>query len=335
MFQSDDIEGISDFLALVKKGEPWTIPTERLIRLNGNQKRGRYVNESINRRLEELGLVCKPSIENADFYGSVVVSDPRDDLPEHMDTAALPLSAFPSEFGDLIYCGPDMPLPKVLSLLIMQDISQLPVLSSDKRTVRGVVTWRSIGEAATSSYQASGAKAKDVMINAGHIASSSDDFLDLVDAIIEQEYILYRTPSGEVNGIVTASDLARAFEGTAGLYIKLQELENRIRILLDRSPIPKLKCHLEPKRRNKKNFRGASDMMFGEYIAALKDPEIWNSTRITFDQEHLVAQLEKVREVRNDVMHFATSSTKLGGDNSENDTIVTKALRLFRAVPLT
>lgn len=330
-FDSEDIERIGDFFALVKKGVPWRIPTERLLRLNGNYKRGKYVTKTINEKLKSFGLVCKPTIENADYYGYVVISDPRDELAVQEEVASLPLSAFPSEFNDLISSGPDMALSKVQTLMISNDISQIPVLSNDKKTLRGVVTWKSI---ARNVANKGGAVAKDVMAKAGHVASSDDDFLELVDTIIEQEYVLYRVPDGRVNGIVTASDLAQAFDGTAGIYIKLQELENRIRILLDKVSLPQLREHLEPRRRDMENFRGASDMMFGEYLSALRDPNVWVLTGIHFDQDSCLKLLGKVKDIRNGVMHFATRGDDEEQGGLDEDRAVLMALRILREVPL-
>lgn len=330
-FESNEIERIGDFFAKVKKGQPWKIPTERLLRLNGNYKRGKFVTKTINEKLKSFGLVCKPTIENADYYGYVVVSDPRDELVVQEEVASLPLSAFPSEFGDLISSGPDMPLNKLQTLMIGNDISQLPVLSGDKKTLRGVITWKSIARKAGNS---SDLTAKDVMGKSGHVASSDDDFLELVDTIIDQEYVLYRVPDGRVNGIVTASDLAQAFDGTAGIYIKLQELENRIRILLDKATLPQLREHLEPRRRGMEKFRGATDMMFGEYLSALKDPEVWDATGIHFDQDSCLKMLGEVKDIRNGVMHFATRGDDKEQAGLDEDRAVLKALRILREIPL-
>jgi len=328
MYEAPDMGGLNDFLALVKKGSPWRIPTERLLRLNGNSRRGRNVTEAINEKLKNRGLVCKPPIENADYYGHVFVSDPRDELPEPEDVASLPVSAFSGGGPYLISCGQEMAARKIQTMMIRDDISQIPVLSSDKKNLYGVVTWKSIAL-----YQGvlDDAKATDVMGPQSHVAYSSDDFLDLVPTIIEREFVLYRAPDGRVDGIVTASDLALAFNGTAGIFIQLQEVESRLRILLDRSPVPHLRKSLDPKRRGMKSFRGAIDMTFGEYLQALADDDIWKSTAIAFDREVCLDMLAKVREVRNGVMHFSSADDTT--DSSDADT-VNQALRILRSTPL-
>lgn len=330
MYDSPEIGNLNDFLALVRRGAPWRISTERLIRLNGNSKRGKIVNQNINEKLKSRGLVCKPAVENADYYGHVFISDPRDELPEPETVASLPISAFRGDWT-LVSCGPDMPAKKTQTFMISDDLSQIPVLSQDKKTLYGVVTWRSIAQ-----YRGNleSAKAKDVMGPRSHVASSSDDFLDLVETIIAQEFVLYRAPDGCVDGIVTASDLAQAFDGTAGIYIQLQELESRLRILLDKSPIPKLREYLEPRRKEMSNFRGATDMMFGEYLAALGDKQIWNTTRIELDQGVCLNLLKKVRDVRNGVMHFSSGPDDETDLESSNKHAVTRALRILRATPL-
>jgi len=329
MYASEDIRRLSDFLSLVKKGSAWKIPTQRLIALTGNTRRGKYINQSINDQLKSHGLVCNPEIENADYYGNVIVSDPRDELGERNDVVSLPISAFPSEFENLISCGPEMEIKKVRTLMISLDISQLPVLSSNKKSALGVVTWRSLAEC---QVDLNSAKASDAMANPGHIASSGDDFLNLVDSIIAQEYMLYSIPDGRINGIVTASDLAKAFDGTASLYIQLQELESRLRMLLDRSPIPSLQKHLDPKRQSMKSFRGASDMMFGEYIEALKDPEIWAATGLRVDQESCLKLFSDAKDVRNGVMHFSSSSGNETESEHDDNIAVIKALRILRSI---
>lgn len=331
MFNSNDYQSVLDFLGLVKHGAPWSIDTELLLALNGNTKRGKYVIQTIDGLLRSQGLICTPSIENADYYGAVVVSDPRDRLPRRGEALSLPLSAFPSEFGGLIYFTKNAKVSKIKAKMVSYDISQIPILSNDLKHVLGVVTWRSLALAAE---KAGDVSASEVMSPPGHVATSRDDFLDLVHTIIEQEYVLFRVPDGTVKGIVTASDLASAFNGTAGIYVRLQELESRIRVLLDRSSIPDLQQCLEPRRRDMAGFRGANDMMFGEYLSALKNEKVWKATGIEFDQETCLKLLEAAKDVRNGVMHFSSGDD--GDNKSEGDphNAVLRALRIMRAVPL-
>ena len=50
--------------------------------------------------------------------------------------------------------------------------------------------------------------------------------------------------------------------------------------------------------------KSISDLSFGGYIRLLQRPEVWTKVSLNIDQASLTAQLEDVRQIRNDVMHF-------------------------------
>src|SRR5690606_7774192 len=133
------------------------------------------------------------------------------------------------------------------------------------------------------------------------VAESSADLIDLVPRIIEDEFIYYRDPSGAIVGILTASDLAGAFQLNAGPYIRVGEIEARIRQILDKLPLPTLRKFL--KDQDVADFNGASDMTFGEHVKTLGDEKVWTSLDLPFDQGACVNTLEKVRVVRDAIMH--------------------------------
>ena len=47
-----------------------------------------------------------------------------------------------------------------------------------------------------------------------------------------------------------------------------------------------------------------SDLNFGAYVRLLENPERWAKLGLSIDRSVFVQQLEKVRAIRNDVMHF-------------------------------
>jgi hypothetical protein len=47
-----------------------------------------------------------------------------------------------------------------------------------------------------------------------------------------------------------------------------------------------------------------TDLTFGEYIRLIESEENWKKLKIEIDRVTFIAQLNRVREVRNDVMHF-------------------------------
>jgi hypothetical protein len=47
-----------------------------------------------------------------------------------------------------------------------------------------------------------------------------------------------------------------------------------------------------------------ANLMFGEYVKILQDPILWRKLNLTIDREAFCGELDLVRKIRNDVMHF-------------------------------
>lgn len=46
------------------------------------------------------------------------------------------------------------------------------------------------------------------------------------------------------------------------------------------------------------------DLTFGDYIRIIEKPEHWDRLKLSIERSHFIKQLDKVREIRNDIMHF-------------------------------
>ena len=53
-----------------------------------------------------------------------------------------------------------------------------------------------------------------------------------------------------------------------------------------------------------RTVESAADLTFGEYRRLLEDPNRWSLLCLQLDRGVFIQLLEKVRETRNDVMHF-------------------------------
>ncbi len=47
-----------------------------------------------------------------------------------------------------------------------------------------------------------------------------------------------------------------------------------------------------------------ADLTLGEYLRLLQEPKRWGKLGIKLDREKFTAELDAVRDIRNDVMHF-------------------------------
>ncbi|RLD55352.1 MAG: CBS domain-containing protein, partial [Bacteroidetes bacterium] len=46
------------------------------------------------------------------------------------------------------------------------------------------------------------------------------------------------------------------------------------------------------------------DLNFGDYIRIIEKPEHWDKLKLSIERTHFIKHLDKVREIRNDIMHF-------------------------------
>jgi hypothetical protein len=53
-----------------------------------------------------------------------------------------------------------------------------------------------------------------------------------------------------------------------------------------------------------RKIESVDDLTFGEYVRLLENPERWDKLTLALDRATFVKDLEEVRGIRNDVMHF-------------------------------
>jgi hypothetical protein len=82
------------------------------------------------------------------------------------------------------------------------------------------------------------------------------------------------------------------------------EIENGVRRLLHgKFTLSELSAAKAPGDDGRK-IETPADLTFGEYIRLVEGSEGWKKLKIEIDRVTFVAQLNRVRDIRNDVMHF-------------------------------
>ncbi len=269
----------------------------------GYKKRGTAILSSIENELEARELITLPEIATADYYGSIEVLS-RHDVPQQSSAqVGWPISSVLDEDRQLVSVLKETSLDQVETLMIMHNYSQIPVLSPAGRELHGTITWKALAGLPRPLSEATAQQAMIWSNYANYTAQSSDNLLTHISAIISNEYIYIRSGSNEFVGILTATDLAENFLQTAGPFIKIGEIEQRIRLLLDQLSLEKIReaALIDDGGRN---VRSAADLTFGEYVRALQRPENWEQLGLAFDRTTVVKNLEEVNGVRNHVMHF-------------------------------
>lgn len=190
-------------------------------------------------------------------------------------------------------------LQTTITLMVLRGYSQLPVLDPDGR-LRGVVSWESIGRARMADPDAG----LDAATARGQEADRSDDLLDWIGAIQQSGYVVVRDHEHKVCGLITAADLTVQFGTRVRPFVLVEEIEQRLRRVVDRClPLDRIRA-VVPKGLAAK-VRSAADLSFGAYKHLLKVPENWAALGWSIDQEHFLTALEECRNFRNDLMHFS------------------------------
>jgi predicted transcriptional regulator len=208
---------------------------------------------------------------------------------------------FPAANKKLVTVGQDDPLNKAVTRMLQCDFSQLPIMQGE-REVKGVISWRSIG--ARYALGVSCEKVRDAREDA-QVIDANGTLFDAIPTIVKHGYVLVRDQKDKrITGIVTASDLSLQFQQLAEPFILLREIELHIRRLLkDKVSSADLAGLVTADMPNKK-LESIADLSFGEYIRLFQHPDFWAKLSLKIDKTCLTDQLEDVRKIRNDVMHF-------------------------------
>jgi hypothetical protein len=170
-----------------------------------------------------------------------------------------------------------------------------------EREVKGVVSWESIGTRLA--LGKNGHNVSDFMESHQEIKHDSSLF-QAIPIIAQHTYVLVRGNDNRITGIITASDLNLQFQQLAEPFLLLDEIENHIRrILSDRFSTAELASVRDPNDGGRV-INGVEDLTFGEYVRLLEDPERWKKLGLEIDRVTFCKTLDRVREIRNDVMHF-------------------------------
>ena len=325
---ADGVERLGQIAARAREGNKQTATVREILSWFGAYRRGYWIVEEVRSALKQTGLTTVPDFEAGYIDGQVqfsVISPPTPLQPQQEpsesvdDTTSIdeephPAADVPPVYSDPTYrisrftatnrpvvsVTPDAPLEEAVTLMLLGDFSQLPVMTSD-REVKGVITWASIGNRLSRGRMVS--TVKDFMVD--HQELRAEESLSrAIPIIAEHGYVLVRTADRRIAGIVAASDLALQYHQLAEPFLLLGEIENHIRRLIDgRFTLEELASAKDPSD-EARTISGVDDLTFGEYVRLLENPDRWVKLGLSVDRRAVMATLGQVRDVRNDVMHF-------------------------------
>ena len=302
MMRADD--KLDAVLQDLKKGvRPPDETVRSLLSWFGAERRGLWVVSSIRRALNDRGLATIPNFEHAWIDARVTfVKKPKVGNPEIEpdNDPTFRVGRLDAANKPVVSVKPNDSLRRAVTLMLTNDFSQLPVVTGP-RDIKVIVSWKTIGSRLAAKKALD--DVKDCMEDA-RVISQDESLLDAVDIISKYDYVLVTAIDKTISGLVTASDFNLQFRTLAEPFLLVGEIENGIRRMLH------LKFKASELRACKddadvgRKIDSPSDLTFGEYIRLLEVPQNWERLKLEIDRAEFIKQLQRVRDIRNDVMHF-------------------------------
>jgi CBS domain-containing protein len=332
------LDQIADQLQKNEKPAPMTV--RRLLGYFNSYRRGWYVTQSIREALEsrkletipdfattwidaplEFGLLLDGTKEGqadtavaAEMPAQPVIGEnaPAEMAAEITGTALViaavagadptyRIGRLPSANQGIVPVTADGTVVQAITLMMQHDFSQLPVMQGT-RDVKGIISWSSIGSRLVLGRTCT--TVRDCMEQHREIGADESLF-DAIPVIVGAGYVLVRAADKTIIGIVTASDLSLQFQQMTEPFLILGEIEQHIRKMIEkgRFAVEELRAAKDPEDAEREVNRVA-DLTLGEYIRLLENPDRWAKLNLRIDRTIFITELNKVKLIRNDVMHF-------------------------------
>jgi len=321
-------ERLNEIASNLREGkEPPKVTVREFLSWFGAQRRTYWIVKRIRDELDEANIQTEPDFESVYLDSPMTFCLRPERPPKQITPNAVDISVTESitcvekvsvarldSYTDPTYrisklaaannpplcVAPDAAVQEAITLMLSNDFSQLPVMTGE-RDVRGMISWTSIGTRLA--LEKSGTSAQELMDIHQEIRADASLF-QAIPIITQHQYVLIRGSDNRITGIVTASDLSLQFQQLAEPFLLLGEIENHIRrILANKFSASELGEAQDP-RDTQRAVSQVSDLTFGEYIRLIENPDRWKKLVLPIDRKIFIKQLDRVREIRNDVMHF-------------------------------
>lgn len=264
--------------------------------------------------LDNQGLTTSPDYRSVPLGETVTVTMVRSDVtdepaPEGSDDSPkstpkvvlgvqLKVSRVPSA-TTLVSVTPQATLDQVITMMLVDDYSQLAVLSG-ARELRGAVSWKSVAQAKN---RDPGATLRDALFPAT-VVESDDDLLRVLPLVQRDDFVFVRNAQNRViQGIVTAADVVGLYGEIATPFFLIGEIDHLVRrAISERLDLAEVRALCAtPGGHPVESF---AKMSMGDYCRTLENPDQWRKLGWALDQTIFVKRLEAVRIIRISVMHF-------------------------------
>lgn len=316
---------LKDIAQSIQDGNRRRVKVRTLLSWFGQKRRGSSVVWTIRRALRDVGLATNPDFSTVGVDAFVSFSMAPTNVATGEDGSgttddktagreggaksarrdpALYVGMLPAATSGVVTVTRDSTVTAAVTKMRYHNYSQLPV-TQDLRTIDGMISWRSIGEASTEEDVEECKYVRDCYEEDVSTVRLDTPLLDAVEKIAHDEVVLVIGQDRRITGIVTTSDLSLKYHELAAPFLLLQEIEDRLRLLIDDAFSKTEIAAARDPRDDKREVNEAADLSFGEYIRLVEARENWSRLRLPLDRRVFVKVLRDVRDVRNEVMHFS------------------------------
>ncbi|THF51822.1 CBS domain-containing protein [Flavobacterium supellecticarium] len=271
------------------------------LKINGLETYPDFNSVYIDSLIEFRKVVPAKNEKNKDENQPENIAEKSTDDVLNFDDPTYRISRLEAANKELIFVKPDSELSEAITLMMTHDYSQLPVMQQPNRGLKGVISWRSIGQKL--SVKNSSSIVRELMEPNFQLISEETSLFKALPIIIEHDYILVKNKADEICGIVTASDLSLQFKQLTEPFLLVAEIENHVRQILVTVNKEELEKGKDSKDENRK-IESVADLTFGEYQRICEVPEIWEKLKLSIDRKIFCFELDKIRVIRNNIMHF-------------------------------
>jgi hypothetical protein len=200
------------------------------------------------------------------------------------------------------------------------------VANGDRARVEGIFSWQSYGQAILAGREP---ELIDHCISQNFAEVNEERSLfDAVREVIRHGVVVVRSRDNKLCGLVTQRDVAAVFVDLAEPFLFLGQIENHLRELVERMRLSRDQLQSLADDRDSERAENAAcvdDLTLGELIRAIQSPQSWDRLGFKHDRAILLNRLERVRKIRNRVMHFDAD-----GISSEDKTYLKETRRILQ-----
>lgn len=195
----------------------------------------------------------------------------------------------------------DLPLSKAKSQMILNDYSQLAVITNNKQLK--AISWKSIGKAELINGKIE--KVKDCLEEPALI-NESDTFIKYLKLIAKKDYVLVKNNDGKLVGIITTYDMTMRFNEFLKPYMQIGIIEESLRQIINTIVADNEITLKSPRNEEKEISKKITDLTFFEYLNIIGSEENWKKLDLKdLDRSSFLSHLDKIREIRNKIAHYS------------------------------